>query len=306
MRSRMQALSLLLSACFTAATATAAFAQAATPGKCSFEQLNFPPPATNGQVVALNDVGGIVGTFIDSKNVGHGFLLYQGKLTTFMFPHSTSTGVNDMSRNGIIVGSFSVASDTRQHAFMAHSGGFHEITVPGHPDADVTVTGVNANGDVVGNFFVAGAVNATGFLLRSGKLTILSFPGATGGTLPTSINDEGVVVGGYLIAGVNTNLAFTWKDGVFSNIDPPGNDGFVTATKVSNSGAVVGFYEAFDGTHGFAFKNNIYTKIDAPNFARETFIQAANKFDNVLIQAEFSTQQGFSLVQFKGFCAAAF
>jgi probable HAF family extracellular repeat protein len=307
MTSQRKTVSLLMSVCFIAATATAAFAQTveATAGKCSFQTLTFPPPASNGVPVALNDSGAIVGSYGDAQNVSHGFLLYQGRLTSFMFPGSSGTNATDISRNGIIVGGYSVANDPKQHAFMVHSGGFHEITVPGHPNADVTVTGVNANGDVVGNFFDPNANKADGFLLQNGKLTILSFPGADI-TLPTSINDEGVIVGGYLILSVNSNPSFMLKDGVFSNIEPPGSDGFVTATKVSNSGAVVGFYEAFDGTHGFALKNGTYTKIDAPGFPRETFIQAINKFDNVLIQAEHSTQQGVNIVELKGFCAAAF
>ncbi|HLK08921.1 MAG TPA: hypothetical protein VKV30_13290 [Candidatus Angelobacter sp.] len=301
MRNHGKTFSLLMSVCFIVATATAAFAQS---GKCSFQKLSFPPPATNGTPVALNDLGGIAGFFIDSKNESHGFLLFQGRLTTFKFPGSSSTTVSDMSRNGIIVGDFSVAGDPREHHYMVHAGGFHEITLPGHPNADFTVTGVNSNGDIVG------AINsqtlpANGYVLHNGKLTFLLVPGSDV-TLPTSINDEGVVVGGSLTQLVNENPAFIWKDGVFSNISPPGNDGFVNAAKVSNSGVVVGFYESFDGTHGFALDNGTYTKIDGPGFVQATIIQAVNKFDNILVQTQQSTQQGINTVQFKGFCAAAF
>ncbi|HJT53818.1 MAG TPA: hypothetical protein VJ848_08200 [Candidatus Angelobacter sp.] len=229
-----------MSACFIAATATAAFSQAAgsTTGKCSFKALNFPAPATNGQAAALNDLGGIAGTFVDSKNVSHGFLLFQGKLTTFRFPHSSGTTVSDMSRNGIIVGDFSVAGDPKLHHYMAHAGGFHEIALPGHPNADFTVTGVNANGDVVGTIN-SDTPPSNGYVLHNGKVTLLSFPGADV-TQPTSINDQGVVVGGYLVQGVNSNPAFMWKDGVFSNIKPPDSipEPFVFPSKISNSGVV--------------------------------------------------------------------
>jgi uncharacterized membrane protein len=309
MKSHGKVLCLLLSVCFIAATATAAFAQAAgsTTGKCAFQKLNFPPPATNGQAVALNDLGGIAGSFLDSKNEGHGFLLFQGRLTTFQFPGSVSTSVSDMSRNGIIVGGY-INADGKGHPFMVHAGGFRNITLPGFPNADVTVTGVNSNGDVVGNFSSDNGASTTGFLLHNGKLTILSFPGATGGTLPTSINDEGVVVGEYFINLVNTNPAFMWKDGVFSNINPPGGVDlpFVNAAKVSNSGVVVGSFQAADtSTHGFALENGTYTNIDVPGFSDPTIL-AVNKFDNILIQADQSTQQGVKTVLFKGFCAAAF
>ncbi len=301
MRNHGKTLSLLMSVCFIAATATSAFAQA---GKCSFQKLSFPPPATNGTPVALNDLGGIAGTFGDSKNVSHGFLLYQGRLTTFMFPGSSSTTVTDMSRNGIIVGDFNVAGDPKQHHYMVHAGGFHEITLPGHPNADFTVTGVNSNGDVVGTINSENPNN--GYVLHNGKITLLLVPGSDI-TQPTSINDEGVVVGGSLALFVNENPAFMWKNGVFTNVVPPGSIGFVGANKVSNSGVVVGSYQAAD-THGegFALENGTYTNIDPPAGFEDISILAGNKFDNILVQATQRTQQGFNTVLFKGFCAAAF
>jgi uncharacterized membrane protein len=309
MKSHGKVLCLLMSVFFIAATSTIAFAQASgsTTGKCSFQKLSFPPPATNGQAVALNDLGGIAGTFLDGKNQGHGFLLYQGRLTTFQFPGSVSTGVSDMSRNGIIVGGYTNA-DGKGHAFMVHAGGFRNITLPGFPNADVTVNGVNSNGDIVGVFSTDQGATVTGFLLRNGKLTILSFPGATGGTVPTSINDQGVVVGGYFINLVNTNPAFMWKNGVFSNIKPPDSipTPFVNATKISNSGVVVGSYQPESGGTGFALENGTYTKIDAPAGFEGVSILAVNKFDNILIQATQISQQIGKTLWFKGFCAAAF
>ncbi len=304
MRSHRKIVCLLMSVCFIAVTASTAIAQT---GKCGFQTLNFPPPATKGVPVALNDSGAIVGDFRDSHSTGHGFLLFQGKLTSFMFPGSSDTSVTDISRNGIIIGQYFVNGDPKEHAYMVHSGGFHEITLPGFPNADVTVTGVNANGDVVGNFFSPNAANATGFLLHNGKVTILSFPGATGGTLPSSINDQGVIVGIYLVFQENNNFGFMWKDGVFSNINNPPNSIFLeSVTKISNSGVIVGGYEGLDeNDHGFVFDNGAYTTIDVPGFS-STFILAVNKFDNILVQAEKSTQQGVTTALFKGFCGAAF
>jgi probable HAF family extracellular repeat protein len=309
MTSQRKTVSLLMSVCFIAATASAAFAQTAeaTAGKCSFQTLTFPPPAEKGQAIALNDSGAILGGFADSQGAGHGFLEFQGKVATFMFPGSSITGASDISSNGIIVGGYSVANDPKQHAFMVRSGSFHEIILPGHPNADLRVTGVNANGDVVGTFFDPNANNGFGFLLQNGKLTILSFPEATAGTQPNSINDEGVVVGNYFILFVNSGPSFMWKDGVFSNINPPGNEGFIDTTKVSNSGVVVGSFQgaADQLSHGFALKNGTYTTINVPG-SSNTSIVAVNKFDNILVQAVIPGL-GFSTnIQAKGFCAAAF
>jgi len=115
-------------------------------------------------------------------------------------------------------------------------------------------------------------------------------------------------VGNYLISLVNSQPAFMWKNGVFTNIKPPDAipAPFVNVTKISNSGVVVGSYQAADTHfHGFALKNGTYTRIDVPGF-QDTFILAVNKFDNILVQAERSTQTGVETVEFKGFCAAAF
>jgi hypothetical protein len=302
MKSHRKALTLLMCAFFIAATATAAFTQT---GKCAFKTLNFPPPANNSTPVALNDSGAILGSFIDSKGVGHGFLLFQGRLTPFMFPGSTDSSAIDMSRNGIIIGRY--FKNGIGHPFKVHAGGFHEITLPGFPNAEVIVTGVNSNGDIVGNFSVDNGDTLPGFLLHNGKVTILSFPGATGGTAPASINDAGVVVGAYFINSVNSNPAFMWKDGVFSNIKPPDSlpTPFVNVAKISNSGVVVGSYQAEDGVHGFALENGTYTKIDVPGFSNP-LILAVNKFDNILLQATQISQQVGKTVLFKGFCAAAF
>ena len=300
MKSHGKAFSLLISALFIAATATVAFAQT---GKCAFQQLNFPPPATNGEVFALNDLGGILGEWTDSLGRGRGFLLFRGKLTTFNFPGAFETIPSDLSRNGIIVGTFDNGGDMI-HPFMVHDGGFHEIALPGFPNTFATAQGVNANGDVVGTI-ANGFALGIGYLLHKGKLTIISFPGAKGGTMATSINDEGVIVGNYAPDTTGVFHGFMWKNGVFSNIRPPDTAGAVIVNKISNSGVVVGTYVTpRDGEllfDGFAFKDGTYTKILVPN-TRQTFIQGLNKFGNVVGQS----QNGGITDQFKGFCSAAF
>lgn len=301
-----KAFCLLISAFFLAATASVAFAQTAiATRKCAFQKLSFPPPATdaNVQLAALNDVGGIAGTFVDSKNAAHGFLLFQGRFTKFMFPGSISTTVSDMSRNGIIIGTYT-SKDGKGHVYMVHAGGFRTITIPGHPNADIMVSGVNSNGDVVGNFSTDQRATFPGFLLHNGKVTILSFPGALV-TQPTSINDQGVVVG-FLSLSINSNPAFMWKDGVFSNINPPDSipEGFTFPTKISNSGVVVGNYAPESGASTFVLDHGTYTKLDPPPGDFVMDVVAVNKFDNILLGVPVG--EGNNPGLFKGFCAAAF
>jgi uncharacterized membrane protein len=126
---------------------------------------------------------------------------------------------------------------------------------------------------------------------------MISFPGAKGGTEPTSINDQGVIVGDYFLSSEDHSHGFMWKNGVFSNINPPDSNGSAFVTKISNTGAIVGSYVSAvdDHFHGFSFDNRTYTKIDGPCF-QDTFIQAVNKFDNVIAVGP----QGTTNVQVKG------
>ncbi len=189
-----------------------------------------------------------------------------------------------------------------QHAYMVHSGGFHEITIPGFPNVPATATGVNDKGDVVGVFQPTPNTNQ-GFLLQNGKLTILSFPGAQGGTEPTSINNQGVIIGTYTLSPSDPFRGFMWKAGVFSNLNPPDSGGHSQPGKISNAGDAVGTYTStVDGLqHGFSFDQGTYTKIDVPGL-QSTAVAAVNKFDNVLAEAI----QGTKIILFKGFCSAVF
>jgi uncharacterized membrane protein len=301
MRSHKKALCLLMSVCFIAVTATIALAQDGSPsGKCSFQTINIPAPANLGSAAALNDSGAIAGTFEDSNFHTRGFLLFQGKLTTFMFPGSTTTDVHDMNATGTIVGEFKVGV-APQRAFMVHAGGFHEITIPGHPNVPAVALGVNDNGAVVGQF----NSNNTpfGFLLQNGKLTILSFPGAQAGTTPVSINNQGVIVGTYLLFPDDIPHGFMWKAGVFSNLNPPDSGGSSEPMKISNAGDIVGSYVSTADSleHGFSFDNGKFTTIDAPS-SEGTAIVGVNKFDNVIIEAAHARNN----VVLKGFCSAVF
>jgi len=302
MRNHGKTFSLLMSVCFIAATATTAFAQdGSSTGKCSFQTVNLPTPPNKVVILdALNDVGGILGTYEANDSHTHGFLLYQGKFTSFLFPGSTDTVAFDMNTTGTIVGEYTIGNGA-QHAFMVHSGGFHEITIPGFPNVPAVATGVNDNGDVVG-VFQSNNTNR-GFLLRNGKLTMLSFPGAQGGTTPLSINNQGVIVGTYNLTPADPFRGFMWKAGAFSNLNPPDSGGHSFPQKISNAGDVVGTYlSTVDGAqHGFSFDQGRYTTIDVPGL-QQTAITAVNKFDNVLAEAI----QGTNTILFKGFCSAVF
>jgi len=294
---------LVLSACFIAATSILTFAQdGSSTGKCTFQTFNGPP-ASSSSPNALSDIGAVVGTRLTSTRHVGGYLLYQGKLTTFMFPGSADTFPHDINRTGTIVGAFDKSPGTTLHAFMVHSGGFHEIKIPGFPNAPANATGVNDFGDVAGQF-TEGNGAKLGFLLHQGKLTILSFPGAKGGTFPTGLNNQGVIVGTYLLFPDDIPHGFMWKAGVFSNVSPLGADHSAQVRKVSNAGDIVGDYVDDKGVgHGFSFDKGKYTTIDVPN-SLGTAIFAVNSSDQVIGAAAQQQVNTERLV--KGSCSSVF
>jgi hypothetical protein len=285
---------------------TGAIAQdGSSTGKCGFQNLIIPSPAgTTTLPTALNDNGAIVGTLSSGTGTSFhttGFLFSGGQFTHFRFPGSANTSPHDMNKNGVIVGAFEVTGGSGQRAFQVHAGNFSEVKIPGFPNAPAVAQGVNDLGDIVGAF--NGNGTDFGFLLHQGKLTTISFPGATGGTFPSSINNQGVVVGTYSVNEQRTGVqGFMWKNGAFTNIQFPGADA-TFPVKISNNGDIVGTYVE-SGTlviHGFSFENGRYTTINRPGF-NETQIVALNGFDNVLGVGSSSTGQTW----FKGFCSAVF
>jgi hypothetical protein len=272
-------------------------------GKCGFQNLIIPAPAgTSTTPGALNDKGAIVGLLSSTSGTDFhtiGFLFSNGNFTHFRFPGSADTFPNDMNKNGVIVGTFRGANG--QGSFMVHNGVFHQITIPGFPNAATSANGVNDLGDIVGVFTRNGS--NVGFLLHQGKLTIISFPGATNGTSPSSINNQGVVVGNYFVAGESNGgiHGFMWKNGAFTNIEFPGA-AVTFPVKISNNGDVVGTYiDSAQFQHGFSFDKGRYSTISRPGFV-DTRLAAVNSFDNIL---------GFAFTEsggkwFKGFCSSVF
>lgn len=291
--------------CSILALANAAYSQdGSSTGKCGFQNLIIPSPAgTTTTPSAINDNGAIVGSLSSGSGANFhtiGFLFSNGNFARFRFPGSTDTFPHDMNKNGVIVGSFDVTGGNGQRAFMVHAGVFHQVTIPGFPNAPAVAMGVNDLGDIVGQF--NGNGSDFGFLLHQGKLTIISFPGATGGTFPSSINNQGVIVGNYFTSEQRDGShGFMWKNGAFTNIEFPG----AVATfpvKISNNGDVVGTYiDSPQFEHGFSFDQGRYTAIDRPGFA-DTQISAVNSFDNILGFASGSSGGKW----FKGFCSSVF
>ena len=165
----------------------ALFAQA----QCGTQPLKIPlpPGAISIQPADLDDKGGIVGTLFSvppNSNAESitGFLYSHGVFTHFRFPGSAVTRPHDINNHSVIVGEFSlvVDGDGPSHPFMVRNGVFTEIKLPGFPNADATAAGINDLGDITG---VITPMALSKVICCKGKATLISFPGAGGGTFPS-------------------------------------------------------------------------------------------------------------------------
>ncbi|HZS26584.1 MAG TPA: hypothetical protein VFB76_05100 [Candidatus Angelobacter sp.] len=278
------------------------FAQA----QCGTQPLKVPLPAgARIQPSDLDDKGGIVGTLTSiSPTTGResftGFLFSKGVFTHFRFPGSLDTRPGDINNHSVIVGSFTVDFSGNSHPFMVRNGVFTKIKLPGFPNASATAAGINDLGDIIGVITVNGVVQS--YLLHNGKVTLISFPGAEGGTFARSINNAGVIVGGYRLGPESTDHAggFSWKNGVFTTIEVPGsNDTF--PAKINDKGVIVGLdFDSQDVNRGFALVDGKFFNLVPDPDGTDVF--ALNNFNNVLGQTLSTGSVGL----FKGFCSNVF
>lgn len=151
----------------------------------------------------INNRADIVGMYVDSKGVMHGFLRHRGKYTTLTHPRAgtsdgdgtQATGINDQ---GDIVGVYS--NSTGSHGFVLRD---HRYTTLGYPGAggDTSPMGVNEQGMITGFYVDRNGVHH-GFIWQKGQFTKLDHPlaGTRGGqgTNPARLNDRGAIVGHFI------------------------------------------------------------------------------------------------------------
>ncbi len=104
----------------------------------------------------------IVGTYVDSGGVFHGFLRQAGNFTTIDFPNSTFTWITGINPEGDIVGLYD-SKDGKQHGFVLSDGEFISIDIPEATSSEGN--GIDPQGDVVGRYVTPDG-NSHGYFLR--------------------------------------------------------------------------------------------------------------------------------------------
>jgi probable HAF family extracellular repeat protein len=258
------------------------------------EPLAFLPGFT--EALGINDAGQIVGTFIDTAVVQHGFLLSGGSFATvddpsgpsaatgintsgqivgfaglhgFLktgaifsaidFPTGTSTGAHGVNDLGLIVGQYQGA-DAYTHAFLKTGSSFTTIDDPNTVPADggSVASGINAAGAIVGSYY--DATGNHGFLKAGASFITIDDPLAPPGqTFAAGINNPGQIVGSYFDG--TADHIFIDDGGIFTTIDDLGGIvvGTIYAAGINDAGQIVGTYADDIGDHGF-----VATPVAAP------------------------------------------
>ncbi len=267
--------------CFLMLATAASTQTVTTNGKCSFQTITVPGEFSSS-AEGINDIGAVVGGFSQSLRnpQTQGFLLFQGKFTTFSFPGAAATIANDINNNSQIVGSYSDNAG-HEHGFIVHSGGFQTIDFPNAPNGTRPLA-INRVGAIVGGLPGANG-GERAFLLFNGRFTPFTFPGAVE-TEARGINDNSVITGTYRMVTGGPVHGFKVRNGQFATFDFPGAlDTFLA--RENNKGELVGSYRASDGIHGFSFDQGRFSTIDDPDALAAappgTFINGLNNNDRI-------------------------
>jgi hypothetical protein len=166
---------------------------------------------------AVNDRGTVVGLYITSANIEHGFVYRSGRFATVDVPGGFygkpgwGSYINDLNNAGVMVGEYTPSNDNVVEGYVETPGRhYFSFTAPGagtrpgyrtEPES-ISGTGVIA-GDTLGPSGIYHGWALSGFRytpINDPLATTIPAKGRNGGTFPTVINRHGVLVGTYFDA----------------------------------------------------------------------------------------------------------
>lgn len=234
-----------------------------------------------------NNAQALVGNYVDTANVTHGFIYTGGSFVTIDNPNATETIPQDVNNLGQVVGQYNDANEVT-HGFLWSNGAFTTVDFPGA--VATFADGINNAGSIVGSYMDS-SQNSHGFIFSGGTFSTFDAPGATGtqlaginnanhlagtftdalGTHAFLLTDSGIVtinapnssttfandlnnadelVGTYYPTGQQNFLAFTYSAGTLAVVSYPGATE-TALTSLSDSGVLTGFYSSESASGGF-------------------------------------------------------
>jgi hypothetical protein len=224
------------------------------------------PGALSTAAAGISAAGDIVGQWVDSDFVFHGFVLSKGIYTTLDYPGAEGTSARGISPSGEIVGTYWLPGEpgVAAHGFhLTRDGQYHQLDYPGHINnipqrilADGTILGCRHDEDTMGS--MVGVVMG-----RGGNSEISAFASMHNGATP----DLRRIAGLYLNTTSNQTEGYVIDDGVFKPFMVPGSI-FTAAWDVNPAGQVAGIYRNGTGFHGFVMtSDDNFVTIDFPGAA---------------------------------------
>jgi hypothetical protein len=243
------------------------------------ETIDAPGAGTNPAFISegtiaysINIEGTIVGRYLDSQDVYHGFLREPGgHFITFDAPaagtgFSQGTVADDINSEGTILGNV-YDSNGVSHGFLrSPSGAFTLFDVPKATLIPASGSGLNAFGVSTGSYY-SGTNFGTGhgYVRQSGgRITSFDPTGSTN-TVPASINLEGTIVGTFSDAGFANHGFIRSANGTITTFDVPGSFNYTSAVGITPFGIITGSWADLQGSHGFVrYPNGAFSKFDVP------------------------------------------
>jgi hypothetical protein len=264
--------------------------------------ITFDPPESGTGAFqgtspySINPSGEIAGYYLDSNNVGHGFVRSAaGKITTFDAPAAGTgtfqgTGAFSINPNGTSVGFYQDANCV-EHAFQrTQDGAISSFDAPGAGttpgsclsfdplDTQGTAAmSINAPGEVAGSFMDANDIFHGFVRTKDGVTTTFDAPGAGTnifqGTFPavsSGLNNVGTLIGDYMDENSVYHGFVRTKNGEIISFDVNGaGTGPFQGTdpiSINSRGQIVGIYlDSANTAHGFVRNpDGSTTTIDVP------------------------------------------
>ena len=206
-------------------------------------------------VTGVSSEGLVVGTYVRSDDVFHGYYMVGGSYGSIDPPHSFGTFVNGISASNEVYGSFKTTNQgDNSSGFLLTSLIDSQIyTIIDGPNAFFTeVNGINTHDQAVGGYYP----NITGqgeraFFWQNANMT--QFPLTVSTSVATAVNNSGIVAGWYIDLG-HKEHGFVWQPatGKVLTVDGPKNTRYIRLTAINNTGSeVTGYYAAGTKTVGF-------------------------------------------------------
>lgn len=147
----------------------------------------------------ITDTGTIVGHFVDSGVVFHGYLLKDGIYSQIDFPGALDTLPFYMNALGDIAGEWDSDPNQLGHAFVRTSSDeWLSFDAPGAAANSTLAIGINDHGEVLGFFRDASGQGQT-FIVNKANLAPenFTFPSVPPNSSPETMNNAGAFVGFY-------------------------------------------------------------------------------------------------------------